>query len=57
MSKWGTVMSDVPQGPVLGLILLNIFVSDMDSGVKCTLSKLASNTKMGGVVWCGNTLE
>ena len=32
----------------------NIFVSDVDSGIECTLSKFADNTELCGVV---NTLE
>jgi len=40
MTGWRLVMSDVPQGLVLGTILFNIF-SIIDSGVECTLSKYA----------------
>ena len=47
-------MTGFPQGSVLGLALFNTFVSDMDSGIECTLSKFANNTKLCGVV---NTLE
>lgn len=50
MSKWKGVISGVPRWSILGPVLFNVFVNDIDNKIEYTLCMFADVTKLSGAV-------
>ena len=46
VSSWKSVLSGVPQGSVLGPIIVLVHINDLEEGVTSSILKFADDTKL-----------
>uniref|UniRef100_A0A8C5MJL4 Reverse transcriptase domain-containing protein n=1 Tax=Leptobrachium leishanense TaxID=445787 RepID=A0A8C5MJL4_9ANUR len=51
-SRWTPVVSGVPQGSVIGLILFNLFINELEIVIESHVSVFADDTNLGKVIQC-----
>ena len=50
VSEWAPILSDVPQGSVLGPLLFLVFINDLEEGIKSRINVFADDTSIVSVV-------
>lgn len=56
-SDWSGVVIGVPQGSVLGPILFNLFIHDIEIGINSSISVFADNTKLSRAITSHQDIE
>ena len=45
-SRWCRVISGIPQGPILGPLLLIMYINDLSENIHCNIKQYADDTKL-----------